>query len=155
MQTFLLTSARASASFQLSQVGLLYGIQASPREEEIVNGTYHSSLLTSWAIQRFADRLLSASVAFLATPTNPSQKLACFTDEFAAGQATTTVSQQLKEAKVPDHLAVAGEKGKEYGAKGWGFLKSAYASVASGVETVARDNGYKVDLGEPCWQLTR
>lgn len=64
-----------------------------------------------------------------------------------AGQATTTVSQQLKEAKVQDHLATAGEKGKEYGAKGWGFLKSAYASVASGVEGVARENGYKVDLG--------
>ena len=67
---------------------------------------------------------------------------------FHPGQASTTVSQQLKEAKVQDHLATAGEKGKEYSAKGWGFLKSAYASVASGVETVARDNGYKVDLGE-------
>ena len=62
------------------------------------------------------------------------------------------MSQQLREAKVQDHLAVAGERGKEYGAKGWGFLKSAYASVASGVENVARDNGYKVDLGtlNPC-----
>jgi hypothetical protein len=48
-----------------------------------------------------------------------------------------------------EHVAVAGERGREYGAKGWGYLKSAYATVASGVETVARDNGYKVDLGDP------
>ena len=47
-----------------------------------------------------------------------------------------------------EHLAVAGERGKEYGAKSWGLLKSAYASVASQVENVARDNGYRVDLGE-------
>ena len=47
-----------------------------------------------------------------------------------------------------EHLAVASERGKEYGVKGWGLLKSAYASVASQVENVARDNGYKVDLGE-------
>lgn len=66
-----------------------------------------------------------------------------------SGSATSTVSQQLKDAKVQDHLAIAGERGREYGAKGWGLLKSAYASVASGVESVARENGYKVDLGEP------
>lgn len=46
-----------------------------------------------------------------------------------------------------EHLVAAGERGKDYGAKGWGFLKSAYATVASQVENVARDNGYKVDLG--------
>jgi len=69
------------------------------------------------------------------------------------GSATSTVSQQLKDAKVHEHVAVAGERGREYGVKGWGFLKSAYASVASGVETVARDNGYKVDLGEPHNQI--
>ena len=64
------------------------------------------------------------------------------------GTATTTVSQQLKEARVGEHLAVASERGKEYGVKGWGLLKSAYANVASQVENVARDNGYRVDLGE-------
>lgn len=58
------------------------------------------------------------------------------------------MSQQLKDAGVHEHVAVAGERGREYGAKGWGFLKSAYATVASGVEGVARENGYKVDLGE-------
>ena len=64
-----------------------------------------------------------------------------------AGGVSNTVSQQLKEARVAEQLAVASEKGKEMGAKGWGFLKSAYAVAASQVETLARDNGYKVDLG--------
>lgn len=59
------------------------------------------------------------------------------------------VSQQLKDARVNDHLAAAGERGREYGSKGWGMLKSAYASVASQVEHVARDSGYKLDLGKP------
>ena len=65
----------------------------------------------------------------------------------SVGSAGSSVSQGLKEAKVGEHLAFASEKGKEYGARGWGFLKSAYATVASNVEYVARENGYRVDLG--------
>ena len=65
----------------------------------------------------------------------------------SVGSAGSSVSQGLKEAKVGEHLAFASEKGKEYGARGWGFLKSAYATVASNVEHVARENGYRVDLG--------
>ncbi len=40
------------------------------------------------------------------------------------------------------------DKTKEYSAKSWGFLKSAYANVASSIEQTAAANGYKVDLGE-------
>ena len=68
----------------------------------------------------------------------------------ATGSAGAAVSQHLKEARMNEHLAAASERGKEYGTKGWGILKSAYATVASQVENVARDNGYRVDLGEPC-----
>ena len=43
--------------------------------------------------------------------------------------------------------AVVAERGKEYSAKGWTLLKGAYASVAGQVENIARDSGYKMDLG--------
>ena len=39
------------------------------------------------------------------------------------------------------------ERGKEFGAKGWSFIKGVYGTVASQVETVAKDSGYKLDLG--------
>lgn len=39
------------------------------------------------------------------------------------------------------------ERGKEIGAKGWSFIKGVYGTVASQVETVAKDSGYKLDLG--------
>lgn len=40
------------------------------------------------------------------------------------------------------------EKSKEFGTKGWSFLKAGYANMASHVEHMARENGYNVDLGE-------
>lgn len=40
------------------------------------------------------------------------------------------------------------ERSKEYGSKGWSWLKGAYVSAASHVESMAQENGYKVDLGE-------
>lgn len=43
--------------------------------------------------------------------------------------------------------AVVAEKGREYGAKGWTFLKGVVGTVATQVESVARDNGIKLDLG--------
>lgn len=64
------------------------------------------------------------------------------------GSASAAVSQHLRDARVNEHFVAASERGKEYGTKGWGILKSAYASVASQVENVARDNGYRVDLGK-------
>lgn len=42
---------------------------------------------------------------------------------------------------------MAAEKAKEYGSKGWGLLRSAYAAAATAVEQTAAANGYKVDLG--------
>ena len=44
-------------------------------------------------------------------------------------------------------LQVLAERSKEYGSKGWSWLKGAYVSAASHVESVAQENGYKVDLG--------
>ena len=59
-------------------------------------------------------------------------------------------NEQLKQHHVSEHLEKGKEIGKEYTAKSWNFMKGMYANVASQVETVARDNGYKVDLGETC-----
>lgn len=39
------------------------------------------------------------------------------------------------------------ERGKDLGAKGWSFIKGVYGTVATQVETVAKDSGYKLDLG--------
>lgn len=63
------------------------------------------------------------------------------------GSATQTVSQHLRDAQVAETAAVVAEKGREVTKKSWNFLKGAYATVASQVEQVARENGYKVDLG--------
>ena len=42
---------------------------------------------------------------------------------------------------------VVAEKGKEYGAKTFSFLRSVYANAAAQVESVANEHGYQVDLG--------
>ncbi len=54
----------------------------------------------------------------------------------------------MKEAHVAEHVEKGTQQAKEYTAKSWNFMKGMYANVASQVETVARENGYKVDLGE-------
>lgn len=46
-----------------------------------------------------------------------------------------------------EHAAAVAERGKEYGAKTYSFLRGVYGSVAGQVENIARDNGIKVDLG--------
>lgn len=53
----------------------------------------------------------------------------------------------LRDARVQETAAVVAERGKEIGAKGWSFIKGVYGTVASQVETVAKDSGYKLDLG--------
>lgn len=63
------------------------------------------------------------------------------------GGAASLANEQLKQHHVSEHLEKGKEIGKEYTAKSWNFMKGVYANVASQVETVARDNGYKVDLG--------
>jgi Skp family chaperone for outer membrane proteins len=64
-----------------------------------------------------------------------------------AGAATNAAASTLKDARVGETAAVVAEKGKEYGTKGWTFLKGVYGTVANQVENVARENGYKLDLG--------
>ncbi len=49
-----------------------------------------------------------------------------------------------------EHVEKGTQQAKEYTAKSWNFMKGVYANVASQVESVARENGYKVDLGEHC-----
>ncbi len=55
---------------------------------------------------------------------------------------------QLRDARVHETAAAVAERGKDLGAKGWSFIKGVYGTVASQVETVAKDSGYKLDLGE-------
>jgi len=64
-----------------------------------------------------------------------------------AGSATSVAAHQLREARVHEHAAAAAERGREYGAKTYSFLRGVVGSVAGQVETLARDNGIKVDLG--------
>lgn len=64
--------------------------------------------------------------------------------------ATKTASvARSKATEMNDALQDAGvaEKTKEYGAKGWSLLRSAYASAASAVEKTAAQQGYQLDLG--------
>ena len=54
----------------------------------------------------------------------------------------------MRDAKVHETAAAVAERGKDLGAKGWSFIKGVYGTVASQVETVAKDSGYKLDLGQ-------
>lgn len=68
-----------------------------------------------------------------------------------AGTYASSASRQLRDPELHANLqhqahAVA-EKSKEFGTKGWSFLKAGYANMASHVEHMARENGYNVDLG--------
>ncbi|GMH33147.1 hypothetical protein BSKO_00981 [Bryopsis sp. KO-2023] len=76
----------------------------------------------------------------------------------AAVQATSSIKtggEQLNSVlkdgevveKVQQSTRVIAEKGKVLGQQGWSGLKGLYASVASRVENVAKDNGYNIDLG--------
>jgi ADP-ribosylation factor GTPase-activating protein 1 len=68
----------------------------------------------------------------------------------AARERAAQANEALRDAGVADlgqASALAAEKTKEYGAKGWSLLKTAYAAAASTIETTAAQQGYKVDLG--------
>jgi hypothetical protein len=76
----------------------------------------------------------------------------------AATTATTvvksgvgTVSQTLQEKQVGVALTegtkVVSEKGMALAQTGWTGLKSIYATVASTVETAAKESGYNLNLG--------
>lgn len=66
-------------------------------------------------------------------------------------RGTSTLSSALKDEQVGEKVQqgykAAAEKSKELGRKGWTGLKSLYATVASQVESAAKDSGYKIDLG--------
>jgi len=68
----------------------------------------------------------------------------------STGGAASIANEKLKEAHVAEHVEKGTQQAKEYTAKSWNFMKGVYANVASQVESVARENGYKVDLGEHC-----
>ena len=74
-----------------------------------------------------------------------------------AGGTLNTAQQHWRQGQYGEQLekgaTVAVERGKEISSKGWNFMKGVYATVATQVEHVARDNGYKVDLGEHWHQL--
>lgn len=63
------------------------------------------------------------------------------------------MTQVRSNEQVAQTASVVAEKGKEYGSKGWGLMRGLYANVASQVESVASEHGYKVDLGARQWTL--
>lgn len=69
----------------------------------------------------------------------------------AAGVVARTASTAVHDGKVVENVsqtaAVVAQKGGQAFSTLLSLSKKAYASVASTVETVARDNGYKIDLG--------
>ena len=88
-------------------------------------------------------RLLHCTLAQL-----PSQLL-----DASAALPATMCRQPAQLASDKERVwQVLAERSKEYGSKGWSWLKGAYVSAASHVESVAQENGYKVDLGKlpPC-----
>lgn len=62
--------------------------------------------------------------------------------------AGTAVTQVRSNEHIGQTATVVAEKGKEYGAKTFSFLRSVYATAAAQVENVASEHGYHVDLGE-------
>ena len=69
--------------------------------------------------------------------------------ELSVFAKTTASVARVKASEMNDALQEAGvaEKTKEYGQKGWSLLRSAYASAASAVEGVAKEQGIQLDLG--------
>ncbi|CAK0786036.1 hypothetical protein CVIRNUC_009249 [Coccomyxa viridis] len=64
-----------------------------------------------------------------------------------AGGVSQVARSQLRDARVHETATAVAERGKDLGAKGWSFIKGVYGTVATQVESVAKDNGYKLDLG--------
>ncbi|CAD7698333.1 unnamed protein product [Ostreobium quekettii] len=73
--------------------------------------------------------------------------MAAETAQSAVRSGAATLKDERVAERVQQNARLATEKGKEIGRKGWVGLKSLYATVASSVESVAKDNGYNIDLG--------
>ena len=59
---------------------------------------------------------------------------------------------QIRDARVHETATAVAERGKDLGDKGWSFIKGVYGTVATQVESVAKENGYKLDLGNALWR---
>ena len=57
------------------------------------------------------------------------------------------MTQVRSNEHIGQTATVVAEKGKEYGAKTYSFLRNVYANAAAQVESVASEHGYRVDLG--------
>ncbi len=60
-----------------------------------------------------------------------------------AREKAVVAQARLQEAGIQDQTQAAAERAREVGSRGWGFLKSAYASAASSLEATAAANGYR------------
>eukprot|EP01025_Chloroclados_australasicus_P025725 TRINITY_DN2565_c0_g1_i1.p1 TRINITY_DN2565_c0_g1~~TRINITY_DN2565_c0_g1_i1.p1 ORF type:complete len:422 (+),score=62.24 TRINITY_DN2565_c0_g1_i1:375-1640(+) len=65
----------------------------------------------------------------------------------AVKSSATTISSVIQDKQLQEKAKAAAEKGREWGSQGWNSIKGMYASVASKVETVAKEQGYNVNLG--------
>jgi ADP-ribosylation factor GTPase-activating protein 1 len=93
-------------------------------------------------------------VGFGSQPAMPSRRHNHNQLEDVAGMVTKGFSElsvfaKTKAGEMNEALQEAGvaEKTKEYGAKGWSLLRTAYASAASTIEKTAAQQGYQLDLG--------
>lgn len=85
-------------------------------------------------------------------PAMPSRRHNHNQFEDVAGMVTKGFSElsvfaKTKAGEMNEALQEAGvaEKTKEYGAKGWSLLRTAYASAASTIEKTAAQQGYQLD----------
>lgn len=78
-------------------------------------------------------------------------EVAAATASVAVRSGTQNINHMVGEKQLPEALQqnakYIGERGTQLAQTGWTGLKSLYATVASQVETVAAQQGYKIDLG--------
>lgn len=92
-------------------------------------------------------------VGFGSQPTMPQRQSHSQFDDVTGlvtkGFSDLSVFAKTKASEMNDALQEAGvaEKTKEYGAKGWSLLRTAYASAASTIEKTVAQQGYQLDLG--------
>lgn len=65
----------------------------------------------------------------------------------SVGAVARNTAHVVSDGRVAETAAVVAQKGGQAFNNLWAISKKALATVASSVETVARDNGYKIDLG--------
>lgn len=82
-------------------------------------------------------------------PANLMLKLIC--SNFDAVSGKEQFGTVLRDGEVVERVShttrALAERSKVLGQQGWTGLKGIYANVASRVETVAKENGYDINLG--------